>query len=274
MMALIVALAAFAVVASASLYVGLTVQRKLRDIEDTANAVRDGYGVLNARLEQVNATLDQFRNETQGRLATLERATPTEMPARYASEADLVAANGRIDHLVTLVEYGERAAMNGFPRYMFPGTVKVNVEDRREAMRLYRAYLATLGAVSLLPEDNADPWRRRVKVAYTHGLQTLYGELRANVLRALNEPDGPLNPLLHAIKRQASGGLQIGPLVAVRAEGEFVGALFDDESEMDEFHRLKLLDRPDMAWAYLRKAPTGQRFDLCQMPPPPGPNDP
>jgi hypothetical protein len=263
MMALIVALAAFAVVASASLYVGLTVQRKLRDIEENANAVRVDHGVL-------GAALDQVRHETQARLTSLERAAPTEAPVRR-DEAGLVAANGRMDHLVTLIEYGERAAINGHTRYMYPGTVKVNVDDRREAMKLYRAYLSTLGAVSLLPEDNPDPWRRRVKVAYAHGFQSLYDELRANVTQALERPDGPINALLNAIKRQPVGGLQIGPLVVVRAEGEFVGALLVEESEMDEFHRLNLLDRPDVAWALLRQSAAGPRYDLGQMPPPNGP---
>jgi hypothetical protein len=260
MMALIVALAAFAVVASASLYVGLTVQRKLRDMEEHANAVRADHGAL-------GAALDQVRNETHTRLATLERAAPTPVPERR-DEAGLVAANGRVDHLVTLMEYAERAAINGHTRYMFPGAVKVNAEDRREVMRLYRAYLSTLGAVSLLPEDTADPWRRRIKVAYAHGFQSLYDELRTNVARALDRPDGQINKLLHAIRRQTAGGLQIGPLVAVRAEGEFVGAVLVEESEMDEFHRLKILDRPDVAWAFLKQAAAGPRYDLGQMPSP------
>jgi hypothetical protein len=269
MMALIVALAAFAVVASASLYVGLTVQRKLRDLEENANAQRADYGTL-------AAAMDQDRKEHQARLTALERAAPTQAPVRQ-DDAGLVAANVRIDQLVTLAEYGERAAINGSFRYMYPGTVKVDAEHRREVMTLFRAYLATLGAVALLPENHAEPWPRRIKVAYTHGFQTLYGELRANVLRALEEPAGPINALLHAIKRQTSGGVQIGPLVAVRCKGEFVGALLDDESEMDEFHRLKLLNQPDVATAYLTKAPKGPRFDLGQMPPfnePPGMEDP
>jgi hypothetical protein len=269
MMALIVALAAFAVVASASLYVGLTVQRRLRDIDDVANAVRADHGVL-------AANLDQIRQEIHARLSTLERAAPTEAPVRR-DEAGLVAANSRMDHLVTLVEYGERAAINGFTRYMFPGTIKVNAEDRRAVMRLFRAYLATLGAVSLLPEDNPDPWRRRVKIAYTHGFRSLGNELQTNVIRALEEPEGPINALLHAVKRPAAGGLQIGPLVVVCAEGEFVAALLTEESEMDEFHRLNLLDRPDVAWALLKQSAAGPRYDLSEMPPPsepPGMDDP
>jgi hypothetical protein len=267
-MALIVALAAFAVVAGASLYVGLTVQRRLRDVEENANAQRADYGTL-------AAAMDQDRKEHQARLTALERAAPTQVPVRPADEAGLVAANGRIDQLVTLAEYGERAAINGAFRYMYPGSVKVAAEDRQKVVTLFRAYLVTLGAVALLPESRSEPWR--VRVAYTHGFQTLYGEIKANLLRALQEPDGPINALLHAIKRQTSGGLQIGPLVAVLARGEFVGALLNDESEMDDFHRLNHLNDLDLAWAYLAKAPRGPRYDLAKMPPqnePPGMEDP
>jgi hypothetical protein len=267
-MALIVTIASFVVVAATSVYIWLTMRRRLRDIEETTNLAWAG----------LRSEIERLHGETQRRFNSVDRAAAT---ARDASQrrtdeiwSDLGGAKARLAELMTLTEFAERAAGNGHRRHAFPGSVLVDGAERTAAIEALRTYASTFGAALLVGEENGGPGRRPVRVAYGEGFERLRERLGLDVEQAVEGP-GPINGLLRIVGRQSAGSLQIGPLVVVRADGEFHGALLLSESDMDDCHARGVLDRPEVALAWLRKPPAAYHFDLGSlMGPPPADGPP
>jgi hypothetical protein len=262
-MALIVTIASFVVVAATSVYIWLTMRRRLRDIEETTNLAWAG----------LRSEIERLYGETQRRFNSVDRAAAT---ARDASQrrtdeiwSDLAGAKARLAELMTLTEFAERAASNGHRRHAFPGSVLVDGADRGAAVEALRTYASTFGAALLTGEENGGPGPRPVRLAYGDGFDRLRERLGLDVEQAVEGP-GPINGLLRIVGRQSAGSLQIGPLVVVRADGEFHGALLLGESDMDDCYARRVLDRPEVALAWLRKPPAAYHFDLGPLigPPP------
>jgi hypothetical protein len=257
-MPLIVTIASFVVVAVAAVYVGFTVRRRLRAVEENTNLAWAG----------LRGEIERLYGETLRRLNTADRAVAL---AREAQErrTDEVAANleavaARLADLVTVSGFGERAASNGHRRHTFPGSLKVDGDERAIAVESFEAYVATLDAATVFTEDDGGPGRRLLKVAFGDGFERLRDKLGFDVEQAVEAP-GPINGLLRIVGRQPASGVQIGPLVVVRADGEFHAALLLGESDMDDCHARRLLDRPEVALAWLRRPASAYHFDLASL---------
>jgi hypothetical protein len=254
-MPLLVTIASFVIVAAAAVYVGVTVRRRLRAIEENTNLAWSG----------LRGEIERLYNETQRRLNTADRAAAAARDAQqrrgeeYA--ANLEAVTARLADVVTVTGFGERAASNGHRRHTFPGSLKVDGDERGTAIESFEAYVKTLNAALVFREDNAGPGRRQVTVAFGEGFDGLREKLGLDVEQAVEAP-GPINGLLRIVGRQPASGLQIGPLVVVRADGEFHAALLLNEADMDDCHGRRLLDRPEVALAWLRRPASAYHFDL------------
>jgi len=266
--AILVALAAMVMVAAASAYVAVTVRRNLSRIEDQSGAAWSG----------LKAELDHLRAGAQRRFNIVDRALTTAREAHQRREeelaTDLRATRARLADLVTFVEYGERAVAHGHPRHTFPGMIKVDGEGRRPAIDSLEKYLTSLGATSLFATDKSAPWRREFRLAYRDGYGRLRARLGEDVYQAETQRSGPINELLRAVGRETAGSLQLGPLVVVRAGGQFHAALVVEESDMDAFDERNVLGRPDVALESLRRPPPAHHFDLSALldPEPPDPD--
>jgi hypothetical protein len=101
-----------------------------------------------------------------------------------------------------------------------------------------------------------------VKVVYGDGFDQLREKIGLDVEQAVEGP-GPMDRLLRIVGRQPAATMQIGPLVVVRFDGQFSAALLGSESDMDDCHARRLLDRPEVALAWLNKPPPAYHFDLA-----------
>jgi len=258
MIALMVAVASFVVVGVASAYVAVTVRRRLGVIEETTNLAWSG----------LRTEIERLHRETQRGFNTVDRAAAAARDAHQRRVDEIAStldvARAQLSDLMTLTKFGERAASQGHRRHTFPGSINVNGADRRNAVEALDRYASTLGAGLLFPEENGGPWRRRVTIVYGDGFDQLREKIGLDVEQAVEGP-GPMDRLLRIVGRQSAATLQIGPLVVVRADGQFSAALLLSESDMDDCHARRLLDRPEVALAWLSKPPAAYHFDLAPL---------